>query len=149
VSVERVLSGPGLVNVYHYLRDAHGLAESPGVLARLARGDDPARVLGEAALAGECPLCARALTLFVGLLGATAGNLALLGTATGGVFLGGGIAPKILPRLTDGLFVESFLAKGRFAPYLERIAVRVILNDRTALLGAARRAAELLSGGAS
>lgn len=148
VSVERVLSGPGLVNLYSYLRDVHGVAESPGVLARLARGDDPARVLGEAALAGECPLSARALALFVGVYGATAGNLALLGTATGGVFLAGGIAPKILPRLTDGLFVESFLAKGRFAPYLERIPVQVILNDRTALLGAARRAAELLTGGA-
>jgi glucokinase len=149
VSVERVLSGPGLVNVYGYLRDVHHLAESPAVREALARGEDAAHVIGEAALASVCPLCAKALAIFVGVYGATAGNLALLGTATGGVFLGGGIAPKILPRLTDGLFVESFLAKGRFAPFLERIPVRVILNDRTALFGAARRAAELLSAGAS
>jgi glucokinase len=151
VSVERVLSGPGLVNVYGYLRDVHHLAESPAVREAMARGEDAAHVIGEAALAAStaCPLCAKALAIFVGVYGATAGNLALLGTATGGVFLGGGIAPKILPRLTDGLFVESFLAKGRFAPFLERIPVRVILNDRTALLGAARHAAELLSAGIS
>ena len=76
-----------------------------------------------------------------------AGNLALLGTATGGIWIGGGIAPKILPRLAAGLFLETFRAKGRFVPFLERVPVRVILDDRAALLGAARHAASQLPGG--
>ncbi|HYU33385.1 MAG TPA: glucokinase [Thermoanaerobaculia bacterium] len=142
VSVERVLSGPGLVNIYSYLRDAHHAPETPLVREALGRGDDPAKVIGQAGLAfpadRRCGLCARALEIFAGVYGAAAGNLALIGTATGGVWLGGGIAPKILPRLTDGLFLQTFVAKGRFVPFLERVAVRVILNDRTAMLGAAR-----------
>ena len=144
VSVERVLSGPGLFNVYSYLRDAHHMPENPLVREALARGDDATRVIGTAGLAVQaeqrCDLCARALAIFAAVYGATAGNLALTGTATGGVWLGGGIAPKVLPRLTDGLFIQTFVAKGRFVPYLERVPVRVILNDKTAMLGAARRA---------
>jgi len=142
VSVERVLSGPGLVNIYSYLRDVHHAPETPLVREALGRGDDPARVIGQAGLAfpadRRCSLCARALEIFAAVYGAAAGNLALLGTATGGVWLGGGIAPKILPRLADGLFIQTFVAKGRFVPFLERVAVRVILNDGTAMLGAAR-----------
>ena len=144
VSVERVVAGPGLFNVYNYLRDSQYGPESPHVRDALAHGKDPARVIGEAALAEpgrSCGLCSKALEMFVAAYGAAAGNLALTGTATGGVYLGGGIAPKILPRLTDGLFLQTFLAKGRFVPYLERIPVRVILNDRAAMLGAAWLAA--------
>jgi glucokinase len=149
VSVERVVSGPGLFNVYQYLRDALRLPEFPQVREALAQGLDPARVIGEAALAPEsCPLCSRSLELFVAAYGAVAGNLALTGTATGGIYLGGGIAPKILPRLVQGPFLQSFTAKGRFVPFLERIPVRVLLDDRTALLGAARHAAALLDGSA-
>ena len=111
----------------------------------IAHGDDPARVIGEHGVslgpAGTCALCAKALEIFAAVYGAVAGNLALTGTATNGVWLGGGIAPKILPRLSDGLFLQTFLAKGRFVPFLERVPVRVILNQRTAMLGAARRAA--------
>lgn len=144
VSVERVLSGPGLFNVYSYLRDVRHAPENPLVREALAQGDDPAKVIGQAGLAASgdprCDLCAQALGIFAAVYGAVAGNLALTGTATGGVWLGGGIAPKILPRLTDGLFMQTFVAKGRFVPYLERVPVRVILNDRTAMLGAARRA---------
>ena len=145
VSVERVVSGPGLFNIYSYLRDDRHMAESPQVREALARGEDPSRVIAEAALAHDaCALCDRALDLFVSAYGAVAGNLALTGTATGGIYLGGGIAPKILPRLLHGPFLSSFTAKGRFVPFLERIPVRVILNDRAALLGAARHAAALL-----
>jgi glucokinase len=145
VSVERVVSGPGLYNVYQYLRDEARIPESPQVREAFGRGEDPARVIGEAALASQaCGLCSRALEIFVAVYAAMAGNLALLGTATGGVWLGGGIAPKILPRLSDGLFVQTFIAKGRFVPFLEKVPVRVILNDRAALLGAARHAASLL-----
>ena len=144
VSVERVLSGPGLFNVYSFLRDVQHAPENPLVREALGKGEDPTKVIGTAGLAstvGEsCDLCARALRIFSGVYGAVAGNLALTGTATGGVWIGGGIAPKILPRLTDGLFIQTFLAKGRFVPYLERVPVRVILNDKAAMLGAARRA---------
>ncbi len=147
VSVERVISGPGLFNIYSFLRDTQHVQGNPRVQQALAEGEDPARVIGEAALAADpearCGLCSRALEIFVAVYGATAGNLALLGTATGGVYVGGGIAPKILARLQDGLFVQTFVAKGRYTPYLERVPVRVILNDRAALLGAARRAAAL------
>jgi glucokinase len=148
VSIERVLSGPGLDNIYTFLRDIRHAAESPEVRAAMARGDDPARVIGEHGVGGpgSCPLCSKALEMFAAVYGAVAGNLALTGTATGGVWLGGGIAPKILPRLTDGLFVQTFLAKGRFVPFLERVPVRVILNQRAAMLGAARRAAALVTG---
>ena len=143
VSSERVVSGPGLFHLYDFLRDVRKMSEAPAVREALARGEDPAKVIGEAAIARSCELCIRALEMFVSAYGALAGNLALLGTATGGVYLGGGIAPKILPRLSDGLFLQAFTAKGRFVPYLEKLPVRVILNDRSALLGAARHAASL------
>lgn len=142
VSVERVVSGPGLRVIYEHLRDAGYASESPAVSAALAAGD-PSRVIAEAALAGGDALCGRALDMFISAYGAAAGNLALVGTAVGGVYLGGGIAPKILPRLTGGSFIRAFLDKGRFAAYLRRIPVRVLLNDRTAMLGAARCAAAL------
>lgn len=146
VSVERIVSGPGLFNIYQYLRDTYQIPENPRVREALAKGTDPARVIGEAAVAGPgsgCGICSRAMELFVAAYGAVAGNLALVGTATGGLYLGGGIAPKILPRLQSGPFLAAFEAKGRFVPYLERVPVRVILNDKAALLGAARLAVEL------
>jgi glucokinase len=147
VSAERVVSGPGLFHIYNFLRDVRRMPETPRVREALGRGEEPARVVGEAALAtgpDGCELCSRALDLLVAAYGALAGNLALLGTATGGVYLGGGVAPKILPRLAGGRFLQAFVAKGRFVPYLEKVPVRVILNDRAALLGAARHASLLL-----
>jgi glucokinase len=147
VSAERVVSGPGLFHIYNFLRDVRRMPESPRVREALGRGEEPAKVVGEAALATGpegCELCSRALDLLVAAYGALAGNLALLGTATGGAYLGGGVAPKILPRLAGGRFLQAFLAKGRFVPYLEKVPVRVILNDRAALLGAARHASLLL-----
>jgi glucokinase len=144
VSVERVVSGPGLHNVYLHLRDRLGSRETPEIAARLA-GEDPGQVIAEAALSGASPLCARALDLFAAAYGAAAANLALLGTATGGVYLGGGIAPKILGKLRDGVFLQAFLDKGRFRSYLEAVPVRVVLNERAALFGAARLAADRLT----
>ena len=145
VSVERVVSGPGLFNIYQYLRDRAGLPESPPVREALERDEDPSRVIGEAALAESCALCSRAVGMFVSAYGAAAGNLALVGTATGGIYLGGGIAPKLLPRLQDGTFLRAFFDKGRFRGFLEAVPVRVILNDHAALLGAARHATALLA----
>lgn len=137
VSTERVVSGPGLCNIYRFLRDARHQPESPAVAEEMRRSD-PAAVITRAALAGSCPLCGEVLDLFVSLYGAEAGNVALRVLATGGVYLGGGIAPKIVERLKGPGFMQAFSAKGRLSPLLETIPVRVILNEKTALLGAAR-----------
>lgn len=141
VSWERVLSGPGLHNIYRFLRGArHG--DEPTWLVDRIRDQDPAAVIAECALDHRSPLCEQALRLFVSLYGAEAGNLALQTLATGGVFVAGGIAPKILPALTDGAFLEAFLRKGRFRAVLEAVPVRVVVSDTIALLGAARAAEE-------
>ena len=140
VSWERVVSGPGLQNVYEFLRDT-GRGEEPAWITEQMRHRDPSSVISQAGLEGSCDLCAQALDLFVALYGAEAGNLALKVMATGGVFVGGGIAPKILQKLRGPAFMEAFTAKGRFKQLLEAIPVRVILNDQTALLGAAHYAA--------
>lgn len=142
VSYERVVSGPGLRNIYRFFRDARRVPETPAV-AREMLARDPSAVVAEAALAGRCPLCRQALDLFVSLYGAEAGNAALRYLATGGVYIGGGIAPRIIEALKGPAFMLAFTAKGRLTPLLESIPVQVILNDRTALLGAARCAAHL------
>lgn len=140
VSTERVVSGPGLRNIYRFLRDGRHLPETASVVEAMRSGDQSAAIT-RSALAGECPLCDQTLDLFVSLYGAEAGNVALRTLATGGIYLGGGIAPKIIERLKGPGFMLAFTSKGRLSPLLEDIPVRVILNDRTALLGAARCAA--------
>ncbi|RJQ56936.1 MAG: glucokinase [Desulfobacteraceae bacterium] len=137
VSYERVLSGPGLLNIYRFLQDVKG-GKEPDWLEDAIGQEDPPAVIAREALAGRSDLCERALDLFVSLYGAEAGNLALKTLATGGVYIGGGVAPKILEKLTSGIFMEAFLEKGRMKPLLEAIPVRLILNDRIALIGAAR-----------
>jgi glucokinase len=137
VSTERVLSGPGLFNIYQWLRDS-GRYKEPVWLSRKISEDDPSKVISEAALNRKTPLAAAALKMFIGILGATAGNLALAGMTTGGMYLGGGIPPKILSRLHDYGFLEAFENKGRFKAFVQKIPVRVILYDKAALLGAAQ-----------
>jgi len=137
VSVERVISGPGLSNIYQFLKET-GHGEEPTWLVDQMRHKDPQVVITENALGGKSLLCTQALDLFVSLYGAEAGNLALKVMATGGVYLGGGIAPKIIAKLRDPVFMNAFTAKGRMRPLLQAIPVRVILNPKVALLGAAR-----------
>jgi glucokinase len=140
VSYERVLSGPGLFNLYRFLRDKN-FAEEPGWLAaELASASDLSATVSAAALAKKSALAVKALDMFVEIYGAMTGNLALLLIATGGCYVGGGIAPKIIEKLKDGAFLESFLAKGRFHSLLASMPVHVILDDKTALYGAARKA---------
>ena len=139
VSWERLVCGPGLVNIYEFLRDT-GRGEEPPWLAAEMKQGDPAAVISSAALAGKSALCEKALDLFVVLLGSEAGNMALKVLATGGVYIGGGIAPKILPKLRTPAFLAAFTNKGRLKEVLESMPVRVILNDGTALRGAAFRA---------
>ena len=139
VSAERVICGQGLFTIYQFLKD-RGHGEEPNWLADQMRQQDPPAVITENALAGKSPLCTQALDLFVSLYGAEAGNMALKVMATGGVYLGGGIAPKIIARLKEPVFMNAFTAKGRMKPLLQNIPVRVILNPKVALLGAARYA---------
>lgn len=136
VSYERVLSGPGLVNVYGFLREKDRAAEPAGFAAQLA--GDPAAVISRAASNGTNPLAEQALDLWISVYGAEAGNLALKAMATGGIFLAGGISPKILPKLTGPVFMRAFLDKGRLRPLLESILVQVVTNDKGGLLGAAQ-----------
>lgn len=140
VSFERVLSGSmGLPNIYRFLRDTGRLPETPAIAAGLEQGDH-GTVISRAAADGSCPLCARTMQIFASILGAEAGNLALKTMATGGVFIGGGIAAKTLPLLQQPALLEAFFAKGRFGDFMRQIPLRVILNERAALLGAARHA---------
>jgi glucokinase len=139
VSAERVVSGPGLHAIYRFVREAEGIPELPEIEALLSRSDPP-RVIAAEGLSGRSTACREALHLFVSLYGAMAGNFALQFFATGGVVLGGGIAPAILPALSDGAFLDAFRAKGRFREFLSGVPVKVILDDRAALLGAAHYA---------
>lgn len=139
VSYERVLSGPGLYNIYQFLRDT-GRSEEPKWLAQELQDGDPAPVISKSGLKGSSEICARALDMFVSIYGAEAGNLTLKLMATGGLYVGGGIAPKIIEKLREPIFGTAFTTKGRLSPLLEATPVRVIMNDKTALLGAARLA---------
>ena len=142
VSIERVLSGQGLVNIFDWLRSSDVREPIRAVQQALA-SEDPAAVITRFAIDDKDALCHETLQRFCRIFGAVAGNLALTGMATGGVFLGGGIPPKILPTLKKDAFMEGFTAKGRFSGFMATIPVQVICEDRAALLGAAQRAYEL------
>jgi len=139
-SFERVLSGPGLRNVHRFLVETGRGSEPARVAERLVR-EDPAAAIADEALGRSDPTCVRALDVFVRVYGAEAGNLALKALATGGVYVGGGIAPKILPQLREGGFLRSFRDKGRLSGLLSEVPVRVVLDPKAALYGAARWAA--------
>lgn len=141
VSVERLVSGPGLYGIYRFLREREGFPESSRVDARLS-AEDPPVVISEEGLRGGSAASREALRVFASLYGAATGDLALAFLATGGVVLGGGIAPAILPVLSEGPFLEAFRAKGRFGGLLSSVPVRVVLDDKAALLGAAHYARE-------
>jgi glucokinase len=141
VSAERVLSGPGLFIIYCWLKYT-GQGTEPAWLAEKMNGDDPSKVISEAALVQKEPLCVKTLDLFVSIFGAVAGNLALTGLTNGGIYLGGGISPRILPNLEEDIFMKAFTDKGRFKELLKQIPVQVITNDKAALLGAAQCAFE-------
>ncbi|MEE9181822.1 MAG: glucokinase, partial [candidate division NC10 bacterium] len=139
VSYERLLSGPGFFNIYRYLRDS-GYAEEPPWLRENLTSSDPNEIISQVGLAGGHPLCTVTLDLFSTIYGAEAGNLALKCLAVGGVYVGGGITPKILPKLQDGTFIRAFVAKGRFTELMRTIPVKVALTPRAPLVGAAHYA---------
>jgi glucokinase len=136
ISYERILSGPGIVNVYNFFKERAPKEEPDWLRQEIEESDDAARTISQAALANRAEICVKTLDLFVTIYGAQAGNLALTVKATGGVFVGGGIAPKIIEKMTDGKFVEAYKDKGRLSPLVEAAPVHVIMEPKTALLGA-------------
>lgn len=143
VEVERVISGRGLVNIFLFTHDARDVHNACDHIARDIAGPEVAAAVSTNALEGRCPRCVEALDLFVSAYGAEAGNLALRYMATAGIYIGGGIAPKILPAIVNGRFMDAFLDKAPMVDLLRTFPVRVILNPAVGLLGAAVRAAEL------
>lgn len=139
VSYEMVCSGLGIRNIYQFLRDRHPAEESPALFERLVQVEDPTPIIVKVALDSENTndLCVRAVHLFVTILGAEVGNMALKILATGGVYIAGGIARRILPFLENGSFMASFRRKGRMSEMVSQIPVYVILNPKVALLGLA------------
>ena len=147
ISFERVISGMGLTNIYEFLREVRGMEEPAWLAERIAAVPDPNAVITELALAAKSEICEKALDMFVSAYGAEAGNLALKVLSVGGLYIGGGIAPRILEKLKDGTFIKAFTDKGRLSQLLINMPVRVILESKAALLGAAAyaeaRAAEI------
>ena len=143
VSWERVLSGAGLHAIYEFLRDTK--KNEPTWVAERVKVGDPAAVIAEIGLSRGAEICVQALDLFTAIYGAEAGNLALKALSLGGVYVGGGIAPKLLPKLKEGGFVRSFINKGRYKRLLSGIPVKVIVNPKTALIGAASAGARLFT----
>ena len=147
ISYERVISGMGLTSIYEFLREVRGMDEPAKLAEKIAASPDPNAVITEMALAAKSEICEKALDMFVSAYGAEAGNMALKLLSVGGVYIGGGIAPRILEKLKDGTFMKAFTDKGRLSQLLINMPVRVILDSRAALLGAAAyaeaRAAEL------
>ena len=136
ISFERVVSGMGLTNIYEFLREVRGVDE-PAWLAERIADEDPNAVITELALAARSEICEKAMDMFVSAYGAEAGNLALKIMSVGGIYVGGGIAPRIIEKLKDGTFMKAFTDKGRLSQLLINMPVRIILESRAALLGAA------------
>ena len=141
VSYDRILSGPGLNSIYTFLKET-GFAPEPPELEKRLREEDPGKVITTTGKTGEYELCAEALNIFASLLGAQAGNMVLNLMATGGIYLGGGIPAGIYKKLADGITVDSYLKKGRLSYLVKKTPLYVILDDHTALLGAAYIASE-------
>ena len=137
VSYEWVCSGLGLPNIYEFLRDTRRYPEPEWLKIELSRAKDAPPIISQAAEAGKAEICAETLRLFVSILGSEAGNLALKVLATGGIYLGGGIPPRILPFLKEDSFMQAFTAKGRFSEMLAKVPVQVICNPEAGLIGAA------------
>jgi glucokinase len=138
VSAERVVSGPGIADLYRFLVETGRGEPSRQLAASIDAAEDPSIAISEAALAGGAPICEDVMRRFAAAYGAVAGNVALTALALGGVWLSGGIAPEIVPILRAGSFLEAFRDKGRMSELLERVPVKVVLEERVVLLGAAR-----------
>lgn len=138
VSCERVLSGPGIYDIYSFLRDTRKAEESEELHEQMKAAADPAPLISRLALEGKSPICGQTLSIFVSVFGAEAGNCALRYMGTGGIYIGGVIAAKIAPKMQDGTFMQAFLDKGRMESILKDMPVQIVANDDCGLIGAAR-----------
>jgi len=146
ISYEDFLSGSGLHHMYLFLRDSKRFGNEPEWLNKKMKREDPAKVITESASLKRNRLCSKALDVFIAVYGAAAGNLALQVMTFGGIYLGGGIAPKIIGKLKEGIFMDAFRNKGRLSDIVSRIPVKVIMNEKAALCGAAYYASNSLRG---
>src|SRR5712671_7895566 len=138
ISYERILSGPGIRNIYDFLRDTHKAEEPEWLRTQMSAAPDPPALISQLALEGKAVICDQTLSIFVSVFGAETGNCALNFMSTGGIFIGGSIAAKIVPKMKDPLFLESFLDKGRMATILKDMPVKIVANDDSGMIGAAR-----------
>src|SRR6266853_5703911 len=140
ISYERILSGPGIRNIYDFLRDTHKADEPEWLRKQMDAAPDPPALISQLALDGKAAICDQCLSIFVSIFGAETGNCALNFMSTGGIFIGGSIAAKIVPKMKDPIFIQSFLDKGRMKALLEDMPVKIVLNDDSGIIGAARYA---------
>ena len=138
ISCERILSGPGIRNIYDFLRDAHKAEEPEWLRTAMSAAPDPPALISQMALEGKAPICNQALSIFVSVFGAETGNCALNFMSTGGIFIGGSIAAKIVSKMKAPVFLESFLDKGRMETILKDMPVKIVANDDSGMIGAAR-----------
>src|SRR3984885_3054626 len=138
ISCERILSGRGIKNIYDFLRDAHKAEEPEWLRTQMSTAPDPPALISQLALQGKAAICDQALSIFVSVFGAATGNCALNFMSTGGIFIGGSIAAKIVPKMKDPVFLESFLDKGRMETILKDMPVKIVVNDNSGMIGAAR-----------
>jgi len=138
ISCERILSGPGIKNIYDFLRDTHKAEEPEWLSKEMSVAPDPPALISRTAQDGKATICDQAMSIFVSVFGAETGNCALHYMSTGGIFIGGSIAAKIVPKMKDRLFMESFLDKGRMETILKDMPVKIVVNDDCGMIGAAR-----------
>jgi glucokinase len=138
ISCERILSGPGIKNIYDFLRDTHKAEEPQWLKDQMAATADAPALISQLATGGKAPICDQTMSIFVSIYGAETGNVALNFMSTGGIFIGGSVAAKNVPRMKDPVFMQSFLDKGRMTPLLKEMPVTIVLNDDSGLIGAAR-----------
>ena len=138
ISCERILSGPGIKNIYDFLRDTHKAEEPQWLKDQMAASADAPALISQLATGGKAPICDQTMSIFVSIYGAETGNVALNFMSTGGIFIGGSVAAKNVPRMKDPIFMQSFLDKGRMTPLLKEMPVTIVLNDDSGLIGAAR-----------
>ena len=138
ISYERLLSGPGIKNIYDFLKDSQKAEEPPWLKDQIGTAHDPPALISQLAQEGKAAICDQTLSIFVSIYGAETGNCALNFLSTGGIFIGGSVAAKNVSNMKDPIFMESFLDKGRMAPLLKEIPVTIVLNDDSGIIGAAR-----------
>src|SRR6267143_616092 len=138
ISCERILSGPGIKNIYDFLRDMHKAEEPEWLRTQMSAAPDPPALISQMALEAKSEICGQALSIFVSVFGAEAGNCALHFMSTGGIFIGGSIAAKIIRKMNEPVFLESFLDKGRMCTILKDMPVKIVANDDSGMIGAAR-----------